>query len=203
VQASKARVIVYPTTIFQIKTTTYKDLIARPKGRNVLVMVARVAALTALVAASAVTVPAAATGPAPGRVARASRVVQQAAAAALAESARSVESTTRRASAPAPQVALEGVQKEALSVAQAAAPPAPERPQPPTPTCKLGEGCSYKTLLGYLVITKDLEIPGARGMALRLIPTRTALAGGASSPIVLKPRVVGTSWSGLEIAAQF
>jgi hypothetical protein len=101
-------------------------------------------------------------------------------------------------------VAPEGVQKEALSVARAAAPQAPERrPQPPVPTCKLGEGCSYKTLLGYLVITRDLEIPGAPVMALRLIPTRSALAGGASSPIVLKPRVVGTSWSGLEIAAQF
>ena len=181
-----------------MKTASYKDLISRPKERNVLEMVARLAALTALVAASTVAVPAAATGPAPGRVARASRVVQQAAVAALAESA-----ATPRASRPAPQVAPEGVQKEALSVAQAAAPPAPQRPQPPTPTCKIGEGCSYKTLLGYLVITKDLEIPGAPVMALRLIPTRSALAGGASSPIVLKPRVVGTSWSGLEIAAQF
>jgi len=99
-------------------------------------------------------------------------------------------------------VGPEGVQKEALSVAQAAPSAAPERPQPPAPTCKIGEGCSYKTLLGYLVITKDLEIPGAPGMALRLIPTRSAL-GGSSSPIVFKPRVVGTSWSGLEIAAQF
>lgn len=164
-------------------------------------MVARLAALTVLVASSVVAVPAAASGPAPGRIARASRVVQQAALAALAKSAET--SGTRRASAPVPQVAPEGVQKEALSVAQASAPPAPERPQPPAPTCKLGEGCSYRTLLGYLVITKDLEIPGAPVMALRLIPTRSALAGAASSPIVLKPRVVGTSWSGLEIAAQF
>jgi hypothetical protein len=161
-------------------------------------MVARIAALTVLVATSVVALPAAASGPAPGRIARASRIVQQAAARALAETR---EAT--KASSPAPQVALQGVQKEALSVAQAAAPPAPERPQPPKPTCKLGEGCSYKTLLGYLVITKDLEIPGAPGMALRLIPTRSALAGGPTSPIVLKPRVVGTSWSGLEIAAQF
>jgi hypothetical protein len=181
-----------------MKTKEYKDLIRAPKGRNVWLMVARVAALTALVAVSAVAVPAAAAGPAPSRVARASRVVQQAAAAALAESAES-----NRATPPALQVAPEGVQKEALSVAQAAAPPAPGRPQPPAPTCKLGEGCSYKTLLGYLVITKDLEIPGAPGVGLRLIPTRSALAGGPSVPIVLKPRVVGTSWSGLEIAAQF
>ena len=188
----------YPTLIFLIKSTYYKDLINARKGRNVSGMVARLAALTVLVAASAVALPAAAAGPVPSRVARASRVVQQAAEAALAESAGS-----SRAAVPAVQVAPEGVQKEALSVARAAAQQAPERPQPPAPTCKLGEGCSYKTLLGYLVITKDLEIPGAPGMALRLIPTRSALAGGPQVPIVLKPRVVGTSWSGLEVAAQF
>jgi hypothetical protein len=40
-------------------------------------------------------------------------------------------------------------------------------------------------------------------MALRLIPTSTALVGGEVSPIVLTPRVVGSSWYGLDVAARF
>ena len=62
-------------------------------------------------------------------------------------------------------------------------------------------------LLADLVITRDLAIPGAPGMVVRLIPTRSALAGGETSVVVFKPRVigtiVGTSWYGLDVAARF
>lgn len=63
---------------------------------------------------------------------------------------------------------------------------------------------SYRTLLGYLVITRDLQIPGAPKMALRLIPTTKALSGD-TSPIVLRPRLdgAGSSWTGVDIAALF
>ena len=61
----------------------------------------------------------------------------------------------------------------------------------------------YKAVLDDLVITRDLQIPGAPTMALRLIPTSTALVGGQVSPIVLTPRVVGSSWYGLDVAARF
>jgi hypothetical protein len=39
-------------------------------------------------------------------------------------------------------------------------------------------------------------------MAVRLIPARQALAG-ETSPIVFTPRVVGSSWYGLDVAARF
>lgn len=160
---------------------------------------ARFAAVALVAASGALAAPAAmAAGPGQVRVARASAVVQQAGAAALAGK------TKARAQLATPPVgAAEGVQKPALSVASEAAAPPVERPEPPRPTCRLGEGCSYRTLLGYLVITKDFDIPGAPGMALRLIPTNSSLGGGSTAPIVLKPRVVGSSWSGLEIAAKF
>jgi hypothetical protein len=61
----------------------------------------------------------------------------------------------------------------------------------------------YKAVLDDLVITRDLQIPGAPTMALRLIPTSSALVGGEVSPIVLTPRVVGSSWYGLDVAARF
>jgi hypothetical protein len=162
----------------------------------------RFRALAVAAAVSAIAVPAAAAGPDSVRVARASAVVQQAGADALAGATKAKASPEASPAA----TAEEAVQKSALSVVTASSQveaQASERPEPPRPTCRLGEGCSYRTLLGYLVITKDLEIPGAPVMALRLIPTHSSLAGGATAPIVLKPRVVGTSWSGLEIAAKF
>jgi hypothetical protein len=70
--------------------------------------------------------------------------------------------------------------------------------------CDLGSSCSYRAILGYLVITRDLQIPGAPQMAVRLIPTSKALSGD-TSPIVLRPRVdgAGSSWTGVDIAALF
>lgn len=71
--------------------------------------------------------------------------------------------------------------------------------------CLAATSCSYKSLLGELVITRDLEIPGAEGMAVRLFPTSSALAGDDSrAKIVLRPRVEGSgSAYGLHLAARF
>jgi hypothetical protein len=67
---------------------------------------------------------------------------------------------------------------------------------------KAKSGIDYKGLLSKFVVTRDLQIPGAPVMALRLIPLRNSAAPG-SSPIVLTPRVVGSSWYGLDVAARF
>ena len=137
--------------------------------------------------------------PAPGRVAVAARVVQQTAALALAGHVDS-EAVVGDLAVPLPEPVVMP-QGSSLQAAEAVA--AKSAPAAPTSRCALGSRCAYKALLGYLVITNDLEIPGAPGMALRLIPTKSALAGETSSPIVLKPRVVGTSWYGLDVAARF
>lgn len=63
---------------------------------------------------------------------------------------------------------------------------------------------SYKALLGQLVITRDLEVPGAPSLALRVLPTPSSLGGGASaSPVVVRPRVDGEGRYGLHIRASF
>ena len=74
---------------------------------------------------------------------------------------------------------------------------------PKAKSCAPASSCGYRALLGELVITRDLEIPGAPGMAVRLIPTRSAIAGETASPVVFKPRVVGSDWYGLDVAARF
>ena len=61
---------------------------------------------------------------------------------------------------------------------------------------------SYRDVLGLLVVTEDLEIPGIARIGVRLLPTREALAG-SPAPVVLIPRVIGTSWYGAEIVARF
>ena len=70
---------------------------------------------------------------------------------------------------------------------------------------KLGKAkplLDYKALLDDLVITRDLEVPGAP-MVLRLVPVSMAPSGVEDSPIILMPRVVGRSWYGLDVAARF
>ena len=63
---------------------------------------------------------------------------------------------------------------------------------------------SYRAILGSLAIARDLQIPGAPAMAVRLLPTSSALSGESSSPIVLRPRVPGGGgWYGVDIAARF
>lgn len=94
-------------------------------------------------------------------------------------------------------VRVDGEHVAAASAAQPAA-------QPARPSGKRCVGsCSYKALLGSLVITRDLEIPSAPDMSVRLLPTSHAI-GGKSSPIVLRPRVPGGGgWYGVDIAARF
>jgi hypothetical protein len=72
----------------------------------------------------------------------------------------------------------------------------------PKPASDCNITCGYRSLLGYLVITRDLEI--VPSMAVRLFPTSRALAGD-SSPIVVRPRVegAGSSWNGFDVAALF
>jgi hypothetical protein len=62
---------------------------------------------------------------------------------------------------------------------------------------------SYSRLLGALVITRDLRLPGAPFMAFRLIPTRRALGGDLAVPIVLRPRLIATSWYGVDALVRF
>jgi hypothetical protein len=57
----------------------------------------------------------------------------------------------------------------------------------------------YDGILRSLVIARDL---GNETVGLRLIPTSTALAG-ESSAVVFRPRVMGTTWVGMDVAARF
>jgi hypothetical protein len=66
-----------------------------------------------------------------------------------------------------------------------------------------GSAVSYSRLLGALVITRDLRFPGAPFMAFRLIPTRRALGGDLAVPIVLRPRLIATSWYGVDALVRF
>ncbi|MEZ4226010.1 MAG: hypothetical protein R3B13_33995 [Polyangiaceae bacterium] len=62
--------------------------------------------------------------------------------------------------------------------------------------------CSYRSLLGHLVITRDLALPGTETVAVRLLPTSSALAGDSRSPIVLRPRLEDSGY-GFNLAARF
>ncbi len=80
--------------------------------------------------------------------------------------------------------------------------PAPARHLPPPKKCSLATSCGYHKALAYLVITRDFQVPGAPSMAVRLLPTSSALAGDSHSSIVVRPRVKNSSY-GLNIAARF
>jgi len=62
---------------------------------------------------------------------------------------------------------------------------------------------NYRSVLGALLITRDLPLPGASFLALRLIPTRRALGGEFQAPIVLRPRLIATSWYGVDAVVRF
>ncbi len=133
----------------------------------------------------------------PSRVAVASSVIRDYAATQLA-----VEEAGHRAAADAAEVVLAVAEatpleggdetRDALSL--------PEQSDASEPSAAPGFG--YRSLLGALFIARDLQIPGAEGMGLRLIPTRTALSG-ESAPVVLRPRLVGSGWVGMDVAARF
>lgn len=80
--------------------------------------------------------------------------------------------------------------------------PAQARHLPPPKSCSLGSSCSYHKMLAYLVITRDIQVPGAPAMALRLLPTSSALAGDSHSSIVVRPRVKDGGY-GVDVAARF
>jgi hypothetical protein len=135
------------------------------------------------------------------RIALATTVVQAAAAAALSGRTETGEKAELSLMLEEPALGA-----EALAVAQVAADGAVEKSREAAPsapkTCEIGSSCGTRALLGYLVITKDLELPGAPGVALRLLPTKNAVAGKTSA-IAFTPRVLGTSWYGLDVAAHF
>jgi hypothetical protein len=60
----------------------------------------------------------------------------------------------------------------------------------------------YRSVMGELVITRDIELPGLSGVGVRMIPSRSAIAG-SPAPVVLIPRFVGTGWYGAEVVASF
>jgi hypothetical protein len=64
-------------------------------------------------------------------------------------------------------------------------------------------GTSYSQALGALVVTKDLRVPWASFMALRLIPTRRALGGDLQVPVVVRPRLSATGWYGVDALVRF
>jgi hypothetical protein len=64
-------------------------------------------------------------------------------------------------------------------------------------------GMSYSRALSALVVTKDLRVPGASFMALRLIPTRRALGGELQVPVVVRPRLSATGSYGVDALVRF
>jgi hypothetical protein len=160
--------------------------------------------LLSLISVSAVTLPASAE--APRKIAVASIVVQQAAAALVAERAQPIRSdrTPEQSELPLTLSAETQAALAELGASPAGAESGQRRSEASRKSCSLGESCSYSSLLGSLVITRDLQIPGAPTMAVRLIPTARALSG-ETSPVVLRPRVAGagSSWYGVDVAARF
>lgn len=63
-------------------------------------------------------------------------------------------------------------------------------------------GINYKQILGGLVITRDLQVPGS-AVAVRVLPTASAIGGGTSAPIMVRPRVDGSGRYGFHMVASF
>lgn len=61
----------------------------------------------------------------------------------------------------------------------------------------------YKAFFGRFGITRDLQIPGAPTLAVRLLPASLTQHASTGSPIVVTPRLVGSDWYGLDVAAHF
>ena len=66
-----------------------------------------------------------------------------------------------------------------------------------------GTRAAFRNLLGTLVVTRDLKLPGAPFLGLRMIPTRRELGGDSRIPIVFKPRVMAKSGYGVDVTANF
>jgi hypothetical protein len=74
--------------------------------------------------------------------------------------------------------------------------------EPPRTGAVQRDGIGYRALMGELVITRDIELPGLTGVGVRMIPSRSAVVGSPVA-VVLIPRFVGTSWYGAEVVASF
>lgn len=72
----------------------------------------------------------------------------------------------------------------------------------PQKTKKKSSAPNYKALLGELVITRDLQVPGS-AVSVRVLPTSSAIGGGSSAPIMVRPRVDGSGRYGFHMVASF
>jgi hypothetical protein len=79
--------------------------------------------------------------------------------------------------------------------------PSAEAPRP-AKAKKKSSGPNYKAILGELVITRDLQVPGS-AVAVRVLPTSSAVGGGTSAPIMVRPRVDGSGRYGFHMVASF
>jgi hypothetical protein len=79
--------------------------------------------------------------------------------------------------------------------------PSADAPRPAQQKAKK-KGINYKQILGGLVITRDLQVPGS-AVAVRVLPTSSAIGGGSSAPIMVRPRVDGEGRYGFHMVASF
>jgi hypothetical protein len=79
--------------------------------------------------------------------------------------------------------------------------PSAEAPRP-TKANKKSSAPNYKALLSELVITRDLQVPGS-AVSVRMLPTSSAIGGGTSAPIMVRPRVDGSGRYGFHMVASF
>lgn len=79
--------------------------------------------------------------------------------------------------------------------------PSAEAPRP-TKAKRKAAAPNYKAILGELVITRDLQVPGS-AVSVRVLPTSSAIGGGTSAPIMVRPRVDGSGRYGFHMVASF
>jgi hypothetical protein len=79
--------------------------------------------------------------------------------------------------------------------------PSADAPKPQKAKKKSGKP-NYKALLGELVITRDLQVPGS-AVSVRVLPTSSAIGGGTAAPIMVRPRVDGSGRYGFHMVASF
>lgn len=120
-----------------------------------------------------------------------------------AEPAPAEPAPTEGAASPEP-AAPEGARPEEAAVAPAlpVESAAPRRAPRAHSSCAILSSCGYHRVLDYLVITRDVALPGAPSVALRLLPTAHALAGESSTPVVVRPTITSAGY-GFDIAARF
>ncbi len=81
-------------------------------------------------------------------------------------------------------------------VTQASLPRRAERPPPN------GKRNNFREMVGTLLVTRDLQIPGTDCLGFRLIPTRKALGGEVTIPFVFRVRFAKNRL-GLDVGGRF